>query len=145
MYFDVVEALSQADSAAGWSVLISTSTMTMTTRGLPDATLAAMFTSPREAIMAGSGPPKGRAIPAPGGYRLTGRWTQGSNILLARWIHVGCHLYDGDRPRLGADGQPDLPAVRAARVPDPVRRHVAHHRDAGHGQPRLHDHRRVHP
>jgi alkylation response protein AidB-like acyl-CoA dehydrogenase len=56
--------------------------------------------------MAGSGPPKGRAVEAPGGYRLTGRWSQGSNILIAGWVHVGCHLYDGDRPRLGSDGHP---------------------------------------
>src|SRR5205807_1924729 len=105
-YFDVIEALAQADSAAAWSVLISTSTMAITARGLPDEILAAMFTSPRQTIMAGSGPPKGRALPVPGGYRLTGRWTQGSNILLAGWIHVGCHLYDGDQPRRGSDGRP---------------------------------------
>jgi indole-3-acetate monooxygenase len=105
-YFDVVEALAQADSAAAWSVLISTSTMTITARGLPDETLAVMFASPRQTIMAGSGPPKGRARPVPGGYRLTGRWSQGSNILIAGWVHVGCHLYDGDQPRRGPDGRP---------------------------------------
>jgi alkylation response protein AidB-like acyl-CoA dehydrogenase len=101
--------------------LISTSTMAISARGLPDETLAAMFTSPRQAIMAGSGPPKGRAVPAPGGYRLTGRWTQGSNILVAGWIHVGCHLYDGDQPRLGPDERPIylrcvLPASQAKAV-----------------------------
>jgi alkylation response protein AidB-like acyl-CoA dehydrogenase len=105
-YFDVVEALARADTAAAWSVLISTSTMAITARGLPDATLAPMFGTPRQTIMAGSGPPKGRAVPVPGGYRLTGRWSQGSNILIAGWVHVGCHLYDGERPRIGPDGQP---------------------------------------
>jgi alkylation response protein AidB-like acyl-CoA dehydrogenase len=105
-YFDVVEALAQVDSAAAWSVLISTSTMTMAVRGLPDETLATMFTSPRQTIMAGSGPPRGRAIAAPGGYQLTGRWSQGSNILIAGWVHVGCHLYEGGQPRLGPDGSP---------------------------------------
>jgi alkylation response protein AidB-like acyl-CoA dehydrogenase len=45
-------------------------------------------------------------VPAPGGYRLTGRWSQGSNILIAAWLHVGCHVYDGDQPRLGPDGRP---------------------------------------
>ncbi|PYM86119.1 MAG: hypothetical protein DME09_03400 [Candidatus Rokuibacteriota bacterium] len=105
-YFDVVEALAEADSAAAWSVLISTSTMTITVRGLPDETLAPMFASPRQTIMAGSGPPKGRAVPVPGGYRLTGRWSQGSNILIAGWVHVGCHLYEGDQPRIGPDGNP---------------------------------------
>jgi alkylation response protein AidB-like acyl-CoA dehydrogenase len=105
-YFDVIDALAQVESAAAWSVLISTSTMTGMVRGLPDELLARMFTSPRQAVTAGSGPPKGRAMQVSGGYRLTGRWTQGSNILLARWIHVGCHLYDGDRPRPGPDGKP---------------------------------------
>ncbi|MBI1737215.1 MAG: acyl-CoA dehydrogenase family protein [Candidatus Rokubacteria bacterium] len=105
-YFDVAEALAQADSAAAWSVLISTSTMTITARGLTDEVLAPMFASPRQTVMAGSGPPKGRAQPVAGGYRLTGRWTQGSNVLIAGWIHVGCHLHDGDEPRRGPDGKP---------------------------------------
>jgi len=117
-YFEVIEALARADSAAAWSVLISTSTMTGTVRGLPDTLLAGLFTSPRQAVMAGSGPPRGRAIPALGGYRLTGRWSQGSNILLAAWLHVGCHLYDGEQPRPGPDGRPVylrcvVPAARA--------------------------------
>jgi alkylation response protein AidB-like acyl-CoA dehydrogenase len=105
-YFEVIEALAQADGAAAWSVLISTSTMTITVRGLPDDTLAAMFASPRQAVMAGSGPPKGRALEVPGGVRLTGRWSQGSNILIAEWLHVGCHLYDGDVPCRDAGGSP---------------------------------------
>jgi Acyl-CoA dehydrogenase, N-terminal domain len=46
-YFDVIEALAQADSAAAWSVLISTSTMTGTVRGLPDTLLAELFTRAR--------------------------------------------------------------------------------------------------
>ena len=97
-YFDVVEALAQVESAAAWSVLISTSTMTLTVRGLQDDVLRAMFTTPRRTLMAGSGPPKGRATKVDGGYRLTGSWTQGSNVLLAGWVHVGCHLYEDDRP-----------------------------------------------
>src|SRR5262245_11588787 len=105
-YFDVIEALSQVESAAGWSVLISTGAMTIVARGLPDEILRAMFTSPRAALMAGSGPPKGRAVAVPGGYRLTGSWTQGSNIRLAAWVLAGCHLYDGDHPCLGPDGAP---------------------------------------
>ncbi len=106
-YFDVVEALARADSAVGWSVLISTSSMTGTVRSLRDDVLAPMFISPRATIMAGSAPPRGRAQPVPGGYRLTGRWTQGSNILIAGWVHVGAHVWDGDAPRLGPDGSPE--------------------------------------
>src|SRR5262249_31528155 len=81
-YFDVIEALAQADSGGAGTVLTSTTPRATAARGLPDEPPAAMFTSPRQTIMAGSGPPKGRAQSVPGGYRLTGRWTQGSNILL---------------------------------------------------------------
>jgi indole-3-acetate monooxygenase len=105
-YFDVIEALAKVETTAAWSVLISTGSITIAARGLTDAVLATIFTSPRDTIMAGSGPPRGRAVPAPGGYRLTGRWSQGSNVLIARWVQVGCHLYDGDAPRLGPDGRP---------------------------------------
>jgi indole-3-acetate monooxygenase len=105
-YFDVIDALTQADSAAAWSVLISTSSMTSTVRGLGDEALAGMFATPRQTVMAGSAPPRGRAVPVPGGYRLTGRWSQGSNILLAGWVHVGCHVHDGGELRRGPDGSP---------------------------------------
>jgi len=105
-YFDVVLELTKADSAAGWSVLISTSSMTGTVRALADEVLASMFTSARRTIMGGSAPPRGRAVPVAGGYRLTGRWTQGSNVLLAGWLHVGCHVWDGEGPRLGPSGEP---------------------------------------
>jgi len=52
-YFDVVEELTRADSAVGWSVLISTSTMTGTARALGDPVLRPLFTSPRRTIMGG--------------------------------------------------------------------------------------------
>jgi hypothetical protein len=94
--------LTRADSAVGWSVLISTSTMTGTVRALADPVLVPLFTSPRRTIMGGSAPPRGRAVPVPGGYRITGRWTQGSNVRIAGWFHVGCHIWDGDRQRVSS-------------------------------------------
>ena len=105
-YFDVVEELTKVESAAGWSVLISTSTTTGAARAIADDQLRPMITPPRRAIMAGSAPAKGRAVSVPGGYRLTGGWTQGSNVLIAAWMRLGCHVYDGDAPRLGPDGKP---------------------------------------
>lgn len=117
-YFEVVEELAAIDSAVGWSVLISTSSTTGMLRGLPDEVVRSMFTTPRQSIVMGSAPPKGRAVAVPGGYRVTGRWSQGSNILLASWVDVGCIVYDGDEPRRGADGRPEqrltvLPASEA--------------------------------
>ena len=106
-YFDLVEELAAIDSAVGWSVLISTSSTTGMLRGLPDEVIRSLFTTPRRSIVMGSAPPKGRAVAVPGGYRVTGRWSQGSNILLASWVDVGCIVYDGADPRRGADGRPE--------------------------------------
>jgi len=39
-YFDVIEALTHVESTAGWSTLISTGAMTITSRGLTDEVLA---------------------------------------------------------------------------------------------------------
>jgi alkylation response protein AidB-like acyl-CoA dehydrogenase len=104
-YFDVVEELARIDSAVAWSILISTSSMTSMLRGLPDEVVSRMFTTPRQAIIMGSAPPKGRAVATPGGYRVTGRWTQGSNILITGWVQVGCVVYDGEERRRGPDGR----------------------------------------
>jgi alkylation response protein AidB-like acyl-CoA dehydrogenase len=116
-YFDLVEQLARIDSAVAWSVLISTSTTTGLARGLPDAVVGPMIADPRAIIM-GSGPPKGRAVAVPGGYRVTGRWTQGSNVEIATWVHVGCIVYHGDQPLVGADGRPEhrMCAMPAAEV-----------------------------
>jgi alkylation response protein AidB-like acyl-CoA dehydrogenase len=117
-YFDVVEELAKIDSAVAWSILISTSSMTSMLRGLPDEVVSGMFTTPRQAIIMGSAPPKGRAVATPGGYRVTGRWTQGSNILITGWVQVGCVVYDGEERRRGPDGRVEhrlcsLPAAAA--------------------------------
>lgn len=94
-YYEVIEALAQVESAAAWSVMISNAVMTTSVRWLPDETLATMFKSPRETVMAGSAPPRGRLVPTKGGYRLTGRWAQGSNISIARWVQAGCMIDNG--------------------------------------------------
>ena len=104
-YFDLVEELARIDSAIGWSVLISTSSTTGLIRGLPDSVVRPMLADPRRSIVMGSAPPKGRAVVVPGGYRVTGRWTQGSNVQIAGWVHVGCIVHEGDRPRRDADGR----------------------------------------
>lgn len=117
-YIEVIEELATIDSAVAWSVLISTSSTTSMLRGLPDAVVAPMFTTPRRSIVMGSAPPRGRAVAVDGGYRVTGRWTQGSNILVTGWVQVGCVVYEGAAPRRGPDGRPEqrqavLPASEA--------------------------------
>jgi alkylation response protein AidB-like acyl-CoA dehydrogenase len=48
----------------------------------------------------------GRAIVEDGGYRVSGRWSFSSGIHQADWLCGGCLVFEGDRPRLSAEGDP---------------------------------------
>ena len=41
-----------------------------------------------------------------GGYRATGRWPLGSGCQHSAWIVGGCRIFDGDQPRVEANGMP---------------------------------------
>src|SRR5271170_8013902 len=57
-------------------------------------------------ITGGAFRPTGQAVVVDGGYRVTGRWPLGSGCQHSAWIVGGCRIFDGDQPRLGADGLP---------------------------------------
>jgi indole-3-acetate monooxygenase len=107
-YMDVIEELAHADGAAGWCVLISTSSMWQSVAKLQPDVAASMFGSAQSALMAGSAVPRGRAAPVEGGYRVTGRWTMGSGIQHSRWVMAGCMVMDGDAPARDANGAPRI-------------------------------------
>jgi alkylation response protein AidB-like acyl-CoA dehydrogenase len=101
----VVEEISKADGAAGWNVMIAT------TGGMFSAYLAPevgrqVYGDPR-AITAGAIAPKGRAVVADGGYRLSGRWPLASGCMNATWMGGGGFVFEGDAPR-ALNGIPDL-------------------------------------
>jgi alkylation response protein AidB-like acyl-CoA dehydrogenase len=50
--------------------------------------------------------PAGRAVRAPGGYRVSGRWAFGSGCTHADVIVGGCLVFEGDQPVLGEGGRP---------------------------------------
>src|SRR5262249_50522007 len=56
----------------------------------------------KAACIATSAAPAGKGRPAPGGYRLDGRWSWGSGMRHSPWVMIG-----GLVPRLGAD-HPDM-------------------------------------
>ena len=78
-----------------------------------------MFGNPPDFRCAGSFRPLGEARPAPGGYRITGRWDYASGIANANWLFVNSRVMDGDSPRLNGSGRPEtvmlfVPAEAAA-------------------------------
>jgi alkylation response protein AidB-like acyl-CoA dehydrogenase len=102
--FQVFEAVSRIDSAAGWNLQLSSAVdafgVWFTDRGAEE-----IFGRP-ESSFAGAFFPFRRAAAVDGGYRVTGRTPFTSGAHQAAWFMGLAHVHDGDTPRLGADGTP---------------------------------------
>lgn len=112
----VVEVLSHADGAAGWTTLIGTSSAflawlepSVARELLGDRPLAAST-----CVLATSG----AAVPDGDGFRVSGRWAFNSGVPHARISQVGAVVTEGGAPRLLDGGTPDwrlafLPTAQA--------------------------------
>ena len=101
-----IETLAQADASAAWCVMVSS------TAGLSGAYLApqaarAVYGDPL-AISGGSNTPTGRAEPAPGGFRLSGRWPWVSHVANCGWLKGISVVMAEGKPRMRPDGRPDV-------------------------------------
>lgn len=105
-YIKVVEAVSRLDSSVGWCVTIGGGAPAWLSGFLPEAVARRIFVEDRSLVSGALGP-IGRAVPVPGGYRMTGHWPFGSGIMHSVWTASGCVVMDGDAPRRKADGAPD--------------------------------------
>ena len=102
-YVRVIEELARADASVAWCVG-QASGLSAYMVYLDPVAAAEVFAPGRRTIFAngpGQGNTPGRAIAAPGGYRVSGRWNFASGIRHASWLLAICHLF-------GADGQPLL-------------------------------------
>jgi alkylation response protein AidB-like acyl-CoA dehydrogenase len=97
---EVYEIISEADSSTGW-VLMAANVGTGSAAGyLPPKGAQAVFGN-RIPIIAGEGGPRGRAeVDGRGGYRLTGRWSYGSGVLHAEYLHTGAMVVRNGEPRM---------------------------------------------
>lgn len=68
------------EAVAGWCVIIGATTIALQAAFLPDEAISQMFGGGQMPTAAGALMPTGEAIPAPGGYRVTGRWAFASGI-----------------------------------------------------------------
>ena len=102
----IVERLSWADGSAGWCTMVANVQAASGGAHLPPEGARLVYGKSPDVSMAGQGVPSGRARRVAGGYVITGRWSYGSGIHHAEWVHSGCVVMDGDRPALGVDGGP---------------------------------------
>jgi alkylation response protein AidB-like acyl-CoA dehydrogenase len=102
--FQVLEAVSRIDSAAGWNLQLS-SGIDAIGAWFPDDGAKEIYDQ-LDASFGGSFFPSRRALAVDGGYRVTGQTPFVSGAHQARWFLGLAQIYDGDAPRLGADGAP---------------------------------------
>jgi indole-3-acetate monooxygenase len=102
--FQVLEEVSRIDSAAGWNLQLS-SAIDAIGAWFPDDGAKEIYGEP-DASFAGSFFPPRRAVAVDGGYRLDGRTPFVSGAHQAHWFLGLAQVYDGDAPRLSADGTP---------------------------------------
>lgn len=106
----IVEAVSRIDGSAGWCVCIAGNT-SLPCGHLPKEAAREIFGSDPNIVTAGTWPPLGKAVVVDGGYRVTGRWPFASGCHHSASIQGGCRIFDGDQPRLRADGTPVVRVV----------------------------------
>jgi indole-3-acetate monooxygenase len=89
---DVIEAIARLDASVAWCVMIGATTIAMPAVFLPDATVAQMFAEGHVPMAAGVLMPTGRAVPADGGYVVSGRWAFASGIRHAEWVSAAARV-----------------------------------------------------
>ncbi|MCW3000718.1 MAG: Acyl-CoA dehydrogenase [Conexibacter sp.] len=94
----VLEELSRADAATGWVVMATAVSITAAAAYLEDDACSELFAGDGIPVIAGQGAPNGTAVRRDGGYELSGRWSYGSGIKHADWVHTGALVRDGGGP-----------------------------------------------
>jgi alkylation response protein AidB-like acyl-CoA dehydrogenase len=101
-----IEEVARADGSAGWCVMIGATTGLLSGY-LPEDVAREVYGADPQVVSGGVLAPRGRAVAADGGYRVTGRWPFASGCQHCAWLVGGC-LVDGERtPRRLPNGAPE--------------------------------------
>lgn len=98
---DVIEAMTQVDPAAAWSMFITSAVAGSALARLGDEGVAELLDGGFP-FMAGSLRPGGSARRVDGGYRVSGRWAWGSGVAHADWVVVPVFTDDKATPLISA-------------------------------------------
>jgi alkylation response protein AidB-like acyl-CoA dehydrogenase len=104
-YLRVVELLAEGAGSVGWN-LGNGGVGQLVTLGLPEGGVDEIYGKRADTVIAGTAVPGGgKAVPVPGGYRVSGRWQFGSGCQEASWM-LGSFQVIGDdgQPRRHPDG-----------------------------------------
>ncbi|MFC5948729.1 acyl-CoA dehydrogenase family protein [Pseudonocardia lutea] len=102
--FDLIEEIARVDAAAAWNLYMSVSP-SIFTMWLPEEGAREMFADPG-ARLAGTLFPPLTAVPADGGYRVSGRAPFVSACHAAEWMGFAAIVTDDGAPRTTEEGEP---------------------------------------
>ena len=105
-YLRTVEYLAEGAGSVGWN-LANNTIVQLVILGLPDEGIREVYADGVELCGAGTAVQGGgTAVPVPGGYRVTGRWSFGSGQQEASWMLGSFQILDGGKPRISPEGRP---------------------------------------
>src|SRR5262245_5305098 len=94
---DVIATIAAADGSTGWCAAIGATTGVVAAY-LAEPVAREIYADPR-VVTGGVYAPRGTAVPASGGWRVSGRWPFASGSEHCRWLVGGCVVRDGGAPR----------------------------------------------
>ncbi len=104
--YEVIEALSIADGAAGWVAMIGSDAGYFAGR-IPLELARELFPDP-DLLSCGVSAPSGQAERVEGGYRVKGRWAFASCCKHSTWFKGACIVTQNGQPVTGEDGRPEM-------------------------------------
>jgi len=95
-----IEAISEADGAAGWTLMIGIESLGIASAMLRSDVAAEVIGKHPLVVFSAALNPLGRATPVEGGVRVTGRWPFASGCLHSDWFWGQCVVQGEAQPRL---------------------------------------------
>jgi alkylation response protein AidB-like acyl-CoA dehydrogenase len=97
---EVIEHLSYADASTGWVVMAAALATGADAAYLGDEAVEALFGGERLLVHAGAGTQPGTAVPADGGFVLSGSWRFASGVKHAQVLHTAGLVTDTGQARI---------------------------------------------
>ena len=108
---DALGILGAADSSTAWVAMIILANPLFFGNAVSGTVWSETYGRDPDLRSAGTVAPAGKAVAVDGGYRVTGRWGYGSGSEHCSHLISGCVIHDGDSPRIGPDGNPEMRCI----------------------------------
>jgi alkylation response protein AidB-like acyl-CoA dehydrogenase len=105
----IVEGVARYNTAAGWSLMVTNTTLPMLSR-IPEDGIDEIFDNNPDVFIAGSVHPPMMAARTEGGYLINGRNPLVSNVHEAQWVMTLALVIEGGQPKF-TNGHPEILGV----------------------------------